>query len=227
VLKLKKIVISLGGSLIYPENIDLIFLKKFKSIIEEYIKKDYSFIIICGGGKLARKFQEDASKISDITQEAKDWLGIEATKLNASLVRSLFNDNAYEKVIRDPTKKIDTEKKVIICSGWKPGWSTDYDAVLLAENIGASEVINMSNIDYVYDSDPKKNKTAKALKEISWKDFRKLVGNKWSPGLNMPFDPIAAKEAEKKNLKVIIIGKDLDNLKKVIEDKEFKGTTII
>ena len=87
----KKIVISLGGSLIYPEEIDTTFLKNFKSMIEDYIKKDYHFVFICGGGKLARVVQVAASKISDIDNNEKDWLGISATKVNAQLVKSIFN----------------------------------------------------------------------------------------------------------------------------------------
>ena len=221
-----KIVISLGGSLIYPETIDIEFIKKFKHLIEDYIQKDFSFVLICGGGKLARNFQSAAESIVDLEDIEKDWLGIAATTMNANLIKSVFKDTAYEEIISDPTLPIKTDKKVIVCSGWKPGWSTDYDAVLIAKNLGANTIINMSNITHVYDSDPKKNPDAKKLDNISWKDFRKLVGDKWSPGLNMPFDPIASIEAEKNGNNVIIIGNDLDNLRKVLDEKDFIGTVI-
>ena len=111
-------------------------------------------------------------------------------------------------------------------AGWKPGWSTDYDAVLLAKNFGVSEIINMSNIDYVYDKDPKKFKDAKKIEKTSWKDYTNLVGNKWKAGMNVPFDPIAAKEAQKSGMKVCIIGKDLENLENLLNGKKFKGTVI-
>jgi uridylate kinase len=224
---MEKAIISLGGSLVYPDMLDIIFLKNFRQLIDSLVKKGYSFVIICGGGKLARHYQQAASEIVALSDHEKDLIGIEATKLNAFLVKSIFHQkDTYNKVVSDPTEKISTDKKIIICSGWKPGWSTDYDAILLAKNLRISTVINMSNTNYVYDSDPNKNLDAKPLKSISWGDFRKLVGDKWSPGLNMPFDPIAAKEAEKNATKVIIIGKDLDNLKDVLEEKEFNGTVI-
>ena len=224
--KMKKFVISLGGSLLYPENIDISFIISFKSLVESCLKKDYSFVFVCGGGKLARDFQKAAEQITTLADKEKDWLGIAATKMNASLIKSIFGDKAYEKVISDPTEKIYTNKPIIVCSGWKPGRSTDYDSVLMANNIGTDTVINMSNIDYVYDSDPKKNPKAEKLKNISWNSLRKLVGSEWKPGLSMPFDPIAAKEAEKNGLRVIIIGRDLENLKKVLDGKEFEGTII-
>ncbi len=221
--KLRKIVISLGGSLIVPDEIDSEFLKKFKEII---ISHDEKFVIICGGGSIARKYQKALTEINGDNPESQDWIGISATHLNAFLMKYVFNGYVEPDIIIDPTKEIQFNKKVIIVGGWKPGWSTDYDAVLLAKNIGAETVINMSNIDYVYEEDPKKNPDSKPLKEISWQDFRKLVGDTWSPGLNMPFDPIAAKEAEKNRLNVIIIGKNLDNLKKVLNQEKFEGTLI-
>jgi uridylate kinase len=224
---MKTIIISLGGSIVVPDEIDYSFLRNFKEVIEEYIKKDYRFVIIIGGGSTARKYQKAASKVCKIDDEDLDWLGIHATRINAHLLRTIFKKDAYPKLIKDPTVNIETDKKIIIASGWKPGWSTDYDAVLIAGNLNCDEIINLSNISYVYDIDPKHNKDAKALKQISWKEFRKLVGDKWNPGLNMPFDPIASKEAEKLNLKVIIAnGKNLENLKNILDEKEFEGTLI-
>ena len=218
------VVISLGGSLIYPRQIDYGFINKFKALVEEYLEKGFSFIIITGGGKLARDMQKKAKNASD---EEKDWLGIDATKKNAELLKSVFREeDVHGEIINDPSKKIETDKNIIIASGWKPGFSTDYDAVLLAQNNDAHIIINMSNIEYVYNKDPKHHKDAQPLKEISWVDFRKLVGEGWTPGLNMPFDPVAAKHAHEHSEKIYIIGKDLDNLRNLLDKKDFKGTVI-
>ncbi|MBD3164852.1 UMP kinase [Candidatus Woesearchaeota archaeon] len=220
---MKKFIISLGGSLIVPDEIDTDFLKKFRKII---LQQKAQFVIIAGGGSTARKYQRAVKAVSGDKLESQDWIGISATHLNAFLLKCIFYEHAEKDIIRDPTKKFKFRKKIALAGGWKPGWSTDYDAVLMAKNIGADVVINMSNIDFVYDSDPNKNPDALPLKKISWHDFRKLVGDKWKPGLNMPFDPIAAKEAEKNKLKAIIIGKDHDNLEDVLEGRRFRGSTI-
>ena len=217
---------SLGGSVIVPDKIDIDFLKDFKKIIERYIGKGYRFAIYCGGGRLARDYQKAASETLKFENEEMDWIGIHATIMNAEFVKSLFGNMAEEVIIRDPTGNIKFNKKIIIAAGWKPGWSTDYDAVLLAKNLGADLVVNMSNVDFLYDKDPKKFRDAKKIENISWKDYRKISGDKWEAGLNMPFDPIAAKEAEKSRIKVAIIGKDLDNFEKILDGKEFKGTLI-
>ena len=111
--------------------------------------------------------------------------------------------------------------------GWKPGCSTDFDAIKFAELYGADTVINLSNISHIYDSDPKKNKKAKKLQNVSWKEMRKIVGNKWIPGANLPFDPIACKEGEHLGIKVLFAkGTDLKEVDNAIEDKKIVGTVI-
>lgn len=224
--KMKTVVISLGGSIIVPDKVDTRFLKEFKKLADKFVKKGYRFAIYCGGGKLARDYQKAASSISKLSQKQLDWLGIHATWLNADLLIKIFGNVSGDCFIIDPTKKVKSNKKVLIAGGWKPGWSTDYDAVLLAKNLKAEMVINMTNVDYVYDKDPKKSRNAKPIKETTWKELRKIVGSKWKAGLNMPFDPIASKEAEKSKLSVAIIGKNLKNLEKLLKGKKFKGTII-
>ena len=222
----KTIVLSLGGSLIFPKDLDKKFLLNFKKVVEKYIKKNYRFVIICGGGKLARNFQQAASEKRKLSNEELDWLGIYATKINAHILKSIFHENAEENIISNPNQKIAFKKSIAIASGWLPGWSTDYDAVLLAKNFGIAEVINMSNVDYVYDRDPKKYGNAKKIEKMSWKNFRKMSGTKWKAGMNIPFDPIASKEAGKSGIKVYIVGNDLKNLENLLDRKKFKGTSI-
>jgi uridylate kinase len=114
-----------------------------------------------------------------------------------------------------------------VASGWKPGFSTDYDAVLLAERFKADSVINLSNIEQVYSDDPKKNPDAKPIDKISWPDFCRLVGDEWVPGKNVPFDPVASRHASKIGLKVIFAaGRNLENLKKILSGEVFLGTVI-
>lgn len=222
----KTIVLSLGGSLIFPDNLDKKFLMNFKKVIEKYIKKNYRFAIVCGGGRLARNMQEVASKNRKPGNKELDWIGIHATIINAHLLKSVFGANANEFVITNPNAKITFRKNVAIAAGWKPGWSTDYDAVLLAENLGIKEVVNMSNVDYVYDKDPRKHRNANIIEKISWKNYKKLISRKWKAGMNVPFDPIASKEAQKSKIKVYIIGKDLGNLDNLLKEKKFAGTII-
>lgn len=224
--KKEVIIFSVGGSLIVPHGIDTRFLKDFRKLILKHVHDKY-FILIAGGGRTARQYQDAAKAMHKLTDEDADWLGIHSTRLNAHLVRTIFKEYSDPRIIFDPSKKLLIKKPVYVAAGWKPGCSTDYDAVLLAENVGAKAIINLSNTNYVYDKDPKKHSDAKVIREISWNDFRKLVGNKWKPGLNMPFDPIASKKAQESGMKVIIVnGKNMKNLDNLLKGKSFAGTTI-
>ena len=223
----KLFVISLGGSLINPGEPDAEFLKKIRALIISQIKTGRRFILITGGGKLCRQFQSALVRISRPTSKELDWVGISSTWLHADLVRLMFGRLANANVIKDPNKKVPFREKVLVAGGWMPGRSTDDDAVRLAKIYSAKTVINLSNIDYVYNKDPRKFKDAKKIEAISWKDFRKIVGTKWDPGKNAPFDPTAAKLAQKLKLRVIIAnGKSLKNLENILAGKTFKGTII-
>lgn len=224
----KPIVISLGGSLVVPDGIDIGFLKKFYALIISRIKEGDRFIIIVGGGKTARRYQHAAGKVIKLANVDLDWLGIHSTRLNGHLLRTIFRKYAHLQILTS-TKDINLRirKPVIIGSGFRPGSSTDYRAVQLAHAYGAKTILNLSNIDWVYTKDPRKYKSAKKIIQIGWKDFRKIVGNKWDPGANVPFDPVASKWAQKWKIQVVITrGTDLQNVKNILLKKPFIGTLI-
>ena len=210
-----------------PDEIDIGFLKNFREMIIEEISNGKRFILITGGGKTARDYQTAAKGVVDLNENDLDWIGIHSTRLNAHLMKTIFCDIAHEEVIKNPTFKIEFKEKLLVAGGWKPGFSTDFDAVMLAENFGAKTVINLTNVDRVYDKDPSEHSDAKPIDEMSWKEFREIVGDEWSPGGNYPFDPVASKKSEELGLKVLIMnGKNLPNLKNYLDGKEFVGTVI-
>lgn len=221
------IVISLGGSLIVPDQIDIAFLKDFVGVIREYVKMGFRFIIITGGGRASRNYTLASKEISNPSNEDLDWIGIEATRLNAEFVRVGFGDVACPQIIFDPAVIPETDKPIILGGGWKPGNSSDLAAVVCAETVGAKKIINLSNIDYVYTSDPRYNPDAVKIEKSSWADFRTLLPKEWDPGLNSPFDPIAAQKAEELSLEVVIMnGKNIENLSRYLNGESFIGTVI-
>lgn len=226
----KMIVISLGGSLIVPGEIDWKFLKQFKKIIETEIDKGCRFIIVTGGGKTCRNYQNAAKKITNLTSDDLDWIGIHSSRLNAHLIRTIFRNNAHPIINKNPydlESFLKTKEAILVAAGYRPGNSTDYISILLAKHFEIKKVVNLSNIDYVCDKDPRKFKDAKKIKEISWGEFQKIVGDKWDPGLNAPFDPVASKIAAKEDIEVAILnGKKLSNFKKYLDGEKFAGTTI-
>jgi len=221
-------ILSVGGSIVIPKTgFDISFLKKFRKLIIEQVRLGDKFILIVGGGATCREYQNALHAVTKQKNDALDWLGIYSTWFNAEFVRMMFGDFAYEKIIKDPKQAIKTKKKIIICGGERPGQSTDTVAVKFAQNFQAKEIFNLSNIEYAFDKDPNRYKTAKKIENIAWKDFRKIVGNTWSPGFSAPFDPIASKLAQRLSLQVSILkGTNLPNLKRALQNKKFQGTLI-
>jgi uridylate kinase len=225
----KTTIISLGGSVIIPEpdRINIHFLKEFRKMILKFTKKGQRFIIVTGGGKLSRTYTDAAKKITNIVAEDLDWLGVHATRMNGHLLRVIFRNIAYPVVLDNPNKPVKDHWKILVCAGWKPGFSSDFDAVLMAERFGAKEIINASNISHVYTKDFKKHKDARPIKKISWTDYLKIIGSKWTPGMSAPFDPIASKKAAKLKIRALIIkGTDVENFDKLLSGRQFEGTVI-
>ncbi len=223
------IVMSVGGSLIVPGAIDTTFLANLKKFIDIEAANGRRFIIIAGGGRTARNYQEAAANVSELNSEDLDWMGIHATRLNGHLLRTIFRDSAHRVMITNPDEILDVPKneKVVIAAGYRPGSSTDLRAIQIAEKIGAQKVINLSNIDYVYTADPRTNPDAQKIENISWTDFRALIPTDWDPGLSSPFDPIAAKVAQRDNIEVAIInGERLEEVVKYLHNQPFVGTKI-
>lgn len=222
------LVISLGGSLIVPKRgVDTAFLRRFKALILKRASRGARFVVICGGGATARAYQKAAKAVGPLTREDVDWIGIHSTRLNAHLLRTVFRSAAHPSVVKNPHAPPRFREPVLIAAGWKPGWSTDFCAVLLASALGASTVVNLSDVDYVYSADPKRDPRARPRKRMDWKAFRRLVGNRWNPGANVPFDPVASKTAQRLGLTVKMVrGRSYAEVGKALDGKPFKGTII-
>lgn len=222
------IIVSVGGSLIVPNSIDIQFLSSFKKIILEEIAAGKKFVIITGGGRTARAYQEAGNTVTPLSADDQDWLGIHATRLNAHLLRAVFYREAHPKIITDPIHDtLPGNADIVIAAGFRPGASTDLRAVEIAERLGAKKLANLSNIDFVYDKNPKEFPDATPLPKVSWSTFRTLIPDHWDPGLSSPFDPVAATRAEELSLEVAIInGEHIEEFKKYIEGAPFQGTII-
>lgn len=218
----------MGGSLIIPkEGFDVRFLRAFRGAVLSLAREGYKFILVCGGGATARNYLNAAKEVMGAKREELDWIGINATWLNAYFIKTLFGRAAHPEIIKNPTKKVNFREKILIAGGWKPGWSTDYDAVLLAKLYGAKKVINLTDVDYLHDKNPKIFPDAKKIEKINWTGFQKIVGKKFIPGANTPFDPVATAFAAKSGLALVLAnGKRIENLKKIIKGDKFIGSVV-
>lgn len=214
--------------MIVPQDIDTAFLDRFRASILSHLSRGLSFYIVAGGGMTARAYQKAVEETrGDLHPEDVDWLGIHATRLNAHLLRAIFKEDAQARIVKNPTRGVRGNDGVIIGAGWRPGWSTDYCAVMAAKQLGAKRLVNLSNIDYAYTADPKKDPNAKPIERIDWNGFRAIIPAHWDPGLSSPFDPVASKLAQELKMEVAIInGNKLEEFDKYLAGAPFVGTVI-
>ncbi|MCK5043843.1 UMP kinase [Candidatus Pacearchaeota archaeon] len=227
-MKKKVIVLSLGGSLIIPNEIDSKFINEFKKVILQHTKK-YKFIIVCGGGSIARKYIY-ALKNSGISEKIQSLSGISATRMNARFMSYFFNINPEHGIPHKMRilQKYIKNKDVVFCGAleYKPNQTSDSTAAGIAK-VFKTIFINLTDVMGLYDKNPKKYKNAKLIQEISWKDFSKMAHkNKYSPGQHFVLDQTASKTILKNKTPTYIIGKNLSQLSNLLNKKKFKGTSI-
>ena len=223
-------VVSLGGSIIAPDGVDTEFVAEFRAAVEDYLGEDPErrLILVCGGGKICRDYQNAYRHImrEPVDQDA-DWIGVMTTRVNAELMKRVLAHHCPDPVVYDPTAVRVFAGRVMVASGWKPGFSTDYDAVVLAERFSSDTVVVLSNIEKVYTADPKADPGARPLDTVTWPEFLELIDDEWSPGLSGPLDPVAAKRAAELGLRCIFgAGRDIENSFRILRGESFTGTTI-
>lgn len=222
------IVISLGGSLIVPNKIDTKFLKKFKDTLQKHYK-NHKFVVVCGGGTIARKYIAGL-KAENKSKKELSLAGIRATRMNAKFMMQLFGKEANDELPKNMKQVKDAlpKNKVVFCGALRfaSDSTSDGTAAKLARNLDC-EFINITNVKGLYTSNPKTNKNAKFIPEIDWKKFNKMANKtKFKAGQHFVLDQQAAKIIKKEKIKTYIVGPNLENLSNLISGKKFIGTTI-
>lgn len=226
----KVIVISLGGSLIVPGEIDVNFLENFKRIILVN-KNNYKFVIVCGGGSVARNYINglENQKIKNL-EYFQNLLGVSVTRINARFMSYFFGKDANQGIPHEikEVRNLLLKHDIVFCGAlrYEKKQTSDSTAAKLAKAFD-SNFINMTNINGLYDKNPKTHRSAKFIPEISHKDFLKKANEiKFKPGQHFVLDQSAAKIINKYKIKTFIIGGDARNLNNLINKKHFVGTII-
>ncbi|MFA5020103.1 MAG: UMP kinase [Candidatus Pacearchaeota archaeon] len=228
-MKKEVVVISLGGSQIIHDNkINVKFLLDFKKVLKKHSEK-YKFVVVCGGGSIARMYIEGLQKINS-NEKLQSFAGISITRANARFMNYFFSidpDRGIPHRIREVRKQL-IRNDIIFCGAleYHPNQTSDSTAAQIASYF-KSEFINITNIDGLYDNNPLTNKNAKFIPFITWKDFNKIASKiKFKPGQHFVLDQKAAKIIMENKTKTYIIGQKIKNLELILQNKKFRGTLI-
>ncbi|MCD6126771.1 MAG: UMP kinase [Methanomicrobia archaeon] len=223
-----KIVLKFGGSVLFEdERINTRIIKRYAYLIDQ-ISQKHEVNIVVGGGELARKYIEALDNLG-APESFKDLMGIEISRINAQLFITALKDLAYPV----PPKNFDeviralNSGKIVVCGGLIPGQSTNAVASFIAEQMGADQLINITDVDYVYTDDPKLNPEAKPIEEMKVDDFIDLImKNTGNAGTYKLFDVTAAQIIRRSRILLkFVSGKDPENILKAVNNEKV-GTII-
>ncbi|MGC8663203.1 MAG: UMP kinase [Thermoplasmata archaeon] len=219
---MKNIIISLGGSLVNVENKN--YLKDFSKVINSLLD-NYKFVIVVGGGRIARDYISIARENGE-NEFLLDMLGIQVTRMNAMFLKSFFSDNDEVRFFSSPYEIRDY--KVAIIGGTEPGHTTDAVSLLVAEYLKVKKVINATTVDGIFDKDPKKYSDAKLFEKISYANLLSIFSKNLSnAGPNQVLDFLSIKIAERSGIEIDVLnGMDLKNFRNAIIGRKFKGTVV-
>ncbi len=224
----KRIVISLGGSVIVPDKINLKLLKEFKKVLLKH-KAGYKFVVVCGGGNVARLYI-DALRRAGRNEKLQALIGISITRVNARFLSYIFGRDPSEGVPHsiEHVKRLLAKQDIVFCGGlrYMPKETSDTTAAKIARALRC-EFINITNVAGLYDKNPLKYKNAKFLPRVSWRYlYEKAKAIEYRPGLHFVIDAKAAKILMENKIKTYIIGTCMQELDKLLGGKNFRGTIV-
>ncbi|MCR4368313.1 MAG: UMP kinase [archaeon] len=220
-------VISVGGSLLVKEGPDAQKISEFAQVISSLHSSGKRIVLVVGGGRIARDYVE-ALGVFGANNFEKDMIGIKVTRLNALLVANSL-EKAHKEVLEDigRAKEILDAGKIPVYGGLVPLFTTDAVGALLAEFLGAT-FVNLTNVDGIYDSNPRDNPDAKRFDKIGYSRLVSLISANVSvPGQNVVLDlPCCLVLQRSKIPAAVLDGNDLSNFSSFVNGSSFIGTEI-
>jgi uridylate kinase len=227
--KKRRIVIKLSGSIFNTANGKESITKYARMLLE--ISDKFQPVVVTGGGEIARHYINIARSLG--SDEANlDIIGIEVSRLNAKLLLVTLGDQAFSQVPKnlEEVALAAASGKIVIAGGLHPGQSTNATSALIAETVKASKFLNVTDVDGIYDSDPKTNRDAKLFKKITVKECMEILGNESSmAGTYELIDIVALKVIERSKIPTQVLRSNVNNIKHAINNnsKYHVGTEIV
>lgn len=224
---MKKVVISLGGSILIPALEDHT-IREYVPVLKKISQQHRLFVVVGGGGEARRYIR--AMRDLGIDEGTADEIGILITRLNATMLIAALGEDAYPKVAEShaEAKKFAESGKIVVMGGITPGQTTDAVAAVLAERVGAAVFINLTSVDGIYSADPRKVPDAVRFDAMTPKKLLETVSSTaLGAGSNNVLDIVAARVVERSRIPLVVLdGRDPENLLNAILKGKYRGTVV-
>lgn len=186
-MRYKRVLLKVSGEALMGARgfgIDKTIVEKIANAVFKIKKAGIDLSIVIGGGNIARGVTFAGDSIAD--RISGDHMGMLATVINALALKTelnkfencatIFSAIAMPQICetfnqRKVVNAIKSGKIVIFAAGTgNPYFTTDTAATLRAVEIGADVLIKATQVDGIYDSDPKSNNNAQRLNNLNYND---------------------------------------------------------
>ena len=225
----RPIVVSVGGSVLLRGDDDVGYLGRLAELLRR-VGLAAPLVVTTGGGRTAREYIDVGRRLG-LTDVELDELGIDVTRLHARLLAGrigLPTASHPPTTVREAVEALRHGSPVVL-GGTEPGHTTDAVAALVAVRVRAARLVNATDVDGLYDADPKSHPSARRLPAIGWPDFLGLLGTsaQGAPGQHFPFDRSGAEALARAGIPLAIVaGRDLANLENALAGGSFEGTVV-
>lgn len=225
---MEKVVVSLGGSVLVPDEDDARYLSNLVALLRR-VSSRVKLFAVTGGGRIARYYIETGRELG-ISERYLDELGIGITRMNARLLGEALKGRANREPARTYAEaaRLARRHPIVLMAGTRPGHTTDRVSASLAHFVGADRIVNATSVDGVYTADPRKDPQARLLERIGFEDLVRLSGEGHrAAGPSMVFDPVAARVLARDRIPLLVVrGRDLQALEEALLGRPFHGTVV-
>ncbi len=218
------IAIKLGGSVAFDEGIDESFMRQFTDFLRDMTRAGTRIVVVVGGGDINRRYLTVATNVADLPDVERDMIGIYASRLNATLFRSILHDIAAPELYDRQGKYAEFgAHDIVVGAAWAPGWSTDYVTTRIASDMGIGRVVILSNVSHIYGGFG--TDSTEKLGEVTFREYINMIPDEWEPRMSVPVDPVAARFAKDHSMEIVVAdGRDIDNTRAIINGEHYTGT---
>ncbi|MDR0523261.1 MAG: UMP kinase [Candidatus Methanoplasma sp.] len=222
----KKVIISIGGSVLVPGIDDASYIRRLAGLLRE-LSESAPLIVVCGGGRVSRYYSETGKALGG-SEFQLDELGIGVTRLNAALLSIALGDGAAG-VPATPAEAVaeSQRRRIVVMGGTEPGHTTDAVAAMVAREAGARLIVNATSVDSVYSADPRADPGARRLPRLTIDELGALVYSEHGAGRSGVFDPLGVRIAKDCGIDIAIVdGRDDSEIRGAVLGTGIRGTYV-
>jgi len=224
-----RLVIKIGGHLFGSANgVSADWIEKASGVLRESHSNSDKWVVVVGGGPVARSFIEAARRLG-ADETLCDEVAIDVTRIHAKLFVQGIGSKAYPLVVRnvEELRKATATHGIVVAGGFWPGQSTFAVSAYCAETIRAERLIVATNVEGVYDKDPRHYSDAKVINYLTYEELRRIIGDgSQLPGEYRLIDVVGLSILERSRIRLQLVdGRDVGNIRRAIFEG-YAGTIV-